>query len=1308
MVLGEPGIGKTRLVEQFCGRSGTATSVSATALPAHSPLREEAFPKKTVIDEVDAVAAADPGKIVAEVIRHLGHFRTASFVLTCRSADWAAADGARLIREKWGQAPTVGTLLPLNDDGITRIVSASDTGRDGEEILDEARQRGLAPLLGNPQLLGMLLKSAGKAWPESRRDLHERACLALARETRPTRGQAGRRHRHKADELLDTAGFVFAQLLLSGAEGIWTRKNNGLPGAADLSSDRHNPVRVADATGTGLFRMRADGVLVPRHRTIAEFLAAKWLARTLERAEIRVHDLEALLRAKHSSVPSSLRGVHAWVATLSKEVRQPCIARDPLGFWCHGDRDALADEETVELLGALNGHARRHPGLGNWRGQTGFGRWPSSDPVRARVRELVGDSQTAPEMIPWLVESVRDESCAAELKRELRRAVRDVRNPNSSACLVTLGCHISGADLGRMIRESLNGAVSAHAAIEATRDHPGKLGAKLIADVLAEVGCRDRYLVERCRFHRRLPPPKLKATLDALKRIAATEGRYRARGARICLVPFLERLLVSGAAPTPASFWECLALAGVPPPYANSPDRPIATHLAKHQSYRRRVQACAILGEDPAELETRLFQLWMDWPALFPSESDWVFHLGNLAARKPPHWRKQWRALFDHGKVQRFSEDSVNTAREFAKSHGLTSFAVRVPKRAPVHPAEESFGAASRRRHEIHDRKRDERHMAFAAQRESISSGRALDLLDEAAKKYAGFEMGGERLDTPEKRIADWVGKEMVDIVLAGIRKVATGSDTMPTAREFAEFNARYRSSPHEDILLAYCIMSAESPVALTQCRPGLAQSALAACRLNTWARENPGYALAVAHLEKSVLTDPRSAEQHFRDMTEPFLATNADRVPGINLLLGRPDLSGMASRLAHEWIRDFPELRDHTFRNLLDLAAQGDARAKVARFVRAKIKSDTWTSQDERGRYMCAAFELDFAGHRKEVTAYANENRNHIAGLATSVRHMRDPSPEQLRLVVETFASWWPPREHSHATRPDDMHWLEAAHVIGNIIRMLENDTSHDATDALFRLVESGRLGEYRQAVQAAYVTQRQRSLDRDGTPLPLDQVRSVLLPGRPVDHRHLQGMVAGALSDLQKHTRSVAPDGLESYWTNRGPRCGSSCREHLKDALASVLAPHGVSVHTEAPRPRGCTASLLCRFTDDVVVPVEVRNHWSSDVWDAPKSQLVKRAEIRGANRTAVYVVLWFGRESGHQIPPYPSHDSRRPQSARELKAMLNGCSGNLPYNLVTHVMDLSRHGAGQDGPSKSFASHAPGVGVTSPGLSHKRGRK
>ena len=65
------------------------------------------------------------------------------------------------------------------------------------------------------------------------------------------------------------------------------------------------------AIGSALMRVSSARTLEACHRTVAEFLAARWLAGALADG-VSLRRLESLLYAAGSpTVPTSLRGVHA-------------------------------------------------------------------------------------------------------------------------------------------------------------------------------------------------------------------------------------------------------------------------------------------------------------------------------------------------------------------------------------------------------------------------------------------------------------------------------------------------------------------------------------------------------------------------------------------------------------------------------------------------------------------------------------------------------------------------------------------------------------------------------------------------------------------------------------------------------------------------------------------------------------------------------------------------------------------------------------------------------------------------------------
>lgn len=1278
VVLGDPGVGKSRLVEQFCKKSGTETCVNAISLPMYQSsqhlLREEVFPRKTVIDEVDAVTAGDPRKIVEKVLAHLGHFRAANFVLVCRSVDWVEAS-RHAIKDRWSKVPTIGTLLPLDESGIVQFADDLDPELGGAEFLAEAQRRGLGPLLGNPQLLRMLLETAEDGWPESKSDLYENVCRKLAREKNQTHKQLAGKRTPGVDTLCDASGFVFAQLLLSGTEGVADNGSDRLPDADDLSSDAHSKSDVASAIATNLFHAKGGGVFVPHHRTIAEYLAAKWLSESLEKPGLRIRDLEALLRVSNDKVPSSTRGVHAWVASLSEceDARNQFIRRDPYGFWCYGDRDQLSDDEAVELVDALSAHAQRDPGFHDGNRRLNFGGWPKTDRLLRHIADRIHDRNTPPGMVRLLVESIHDNHRSRHLEEALKSLVLDTSAPNRILCLISLARHMRDADLNKTVERLLDMADvgSICVANSAILHHPGRINGKTIARALADSGAHTEYLgLGQHEIYERLSAQKARACLDETMKIAGGPDATRAFGAQRATVSLLDRLFESEAPPTPAVLWECLTLVGPPRDFENDSDGGILGYLAKHDEYRRKTQAIAISEAGHGKLEGRLFRLETWWPEASLSAEDWAFHMEGLAKKQPQDWRVRRQELHDYGKRRGFSSAPRERANDLSDQHGA------LPTRSPTAPTiatEEPPSASANGYQGTEDAVLAKWRALFVQHREEVASGKAVRLLHEAAVTHLGH--GSARGTTPEERVASLVGKEQVDSVYAGIHRVVTEGSRIPKARAMAELCALDKLTSYDYILLVECHRLASSGVGFAKIRPDVVRSALAACHLHSWANKHAAHSLAMEQLEAIVFEDSHVAKQYFRDIVEPYLEKSARITPGIDVLCTRPGLCQIAGQLGCEWMKAFPGLRTDIFRRFFALAQASRAHTKIPKLVESKIKSDRWASPEERDNFMRAAFELDFRGHRRAIEKYASESKDRFWDLAESLMRMKDPTPDRIQFVLETFAPLWPPADHPGGLQVGAHQPWEASSTIIKLVGMLEKDVSDEATDALEHLMGSDRMAEYRHHIRQVRSVQGRRSFDLATAPLCLKEVRGILRKGKPVGHRHLQAIVMDALGDIEDHTRNSDDDELAAYWTAQGPRNENYCRDRIKAALSGRLRRHGISVSREASMPRENRADLLCQVSDELRVPIEIKRSMDDKVWTAPVEQLPKYARICGANRTAIFLVLWFGAGPGHQPAKCPFLEDQRPQSHRELKKLIDAWAGDVPYNLVTFVMDLSR---------------------------------
>lgn len=318
IVLGEPGAGKSELVRQYAEKSGSRI-YNASSIDIFPLIEILNFPAKTIIDGIDEITAYESGAFssIPKLLAKLNDHDAPSFVLTCRAADWQDAVNTRIIRDRWQQKPVVGRILPLDKREVVSFVNANGNGQNGEEFFQEAQRRDVVDLLKNPQNLILLLKAIqNDGWPDTRLKLYENACLTLIQEDNEIHDSLNRT-RPTPEKLIEAAGFIFAQSLLSGTtrirvEGIG---NAELPKITDLTSSDFDNSIIRNTLSTKVFHIVTETVLEPCHRTVAEFLAAKWLTGALKN-KLSLRRLENLLYCNGHIVPAALRGLHAWIATL--------------------------------------------------------------------------------------------------------------------------------------------------------------------------------------------------------------------------------------------------------------------------------------------------------------------------------------------------------------------------------------------------------------------------------------------------------------------------------------------------------------------------------------------------------------------------------------------------------------------------------------------------------------------------------------------------------------------------------------------------------------------------------------------------------------------------------------------------------------------------------------------------------------------------------------------------------------------------------------------------------------------------------
>lgn len=359
VLLGDPGAGKTTAFEvEARDDSEPVHLVSARDFLAFKPANRPEWRGRTLLlDGLDEVRAgsANAGTPFDAVRARLDGLGKPRFRISCREADWLGNnDRERLKAVSPNGAIVVLRLDPLTGQEVHDLVSDWLGDSDPAAFFKTVSDRGLSGLLRNPQNLDLLLRVFRESGtlPASRLETFEQASNLLAQERNAEREIGGREVPVKS--VLEAAGRLCAVQLLSDFAGHCLSERDAIvriiPISAYGSEQRDD---ILAALRTRLFAADGERHFRPAHAHLAAFLAARHLAGLAP--TVPASRILGLLAGHDGAPPTSLRGLVAWLAAISPELRKPLIERDPAAVLAYGDVRAFTPEEKEHLLDAI-GH----------------------------------------------------------------------------------------------------------------------------------------------------------------------------------------------------------------------------------------------------------------------------------------------------------------------------------------------------------------------------------------------------------------------------------------------------------------------------------------------------------------------------------------------------------------------------------------------------------------------------------------------------------------------------------------------------------------------------------------------------------------------------------------------------------------------------------------------------------------------------------------------------------------------------------------------------------------------------------------
>jgi hypothetical protein len=1332
VLLGDPGAGKTTSLEaeaNACqGRLVSARSIVANVADLASS------EQVVFIDALDEVRAGSAdGRVTFNAIRAwLKQSGRPRFRLSCREADWlGATDKGALEEVAPGGHITVLHLESLSDAEVLNVLrSRHDEVPDPNQFLREAEKNSLTEMLRNPLLLDLTIKAVAPPsdWPNTRKDIYEQACRLLATEQNEEHLAARPPQAQDIEELLNDAGLLCAVLLLSNKQS-WTKKASAAHDIVELLPRGTLPVSDAHAAlATKVFTTVA-GVATPRHRSIAEFLAARALAKRVD-GGLPFGRLLALMQGFDGKPVLPLRGLFAWLAVHLPTQRSRLISLDPLGVVLNGDVASFATDERLTLLNALSEAARAD----KWFRESAWVSHPLGP---------LATAQMAPTYKKLLLDSARDDAHQAFMGCALDALCHGEAMPTLAAALeawvedrtALFGNQLRAYDawkhnvppkhqpakqLGWLTHFAKNASNKDEDQLlnELLTDlHPKHLGPREVLKFLQPSRVNSLRHVYPGFWHRELLANSREedfATLaDAwtatIPNASETNGGYHT--ASIAGDVLAAALFHSGDEVTDDRLYRWLDI-GMDRHGSSllkdESQRKVASWLEAHpdrmkhvvemgyQSTPRNAHGNRFFWEAEQRLHgARLPVDWLRWLLqLAATTNDW--EITKYCFQKVAHTSIDPPAGFDVPSLEQIEKWVVDHTGQWPELQTWFDEIRSSPLndgRGELHRRNRKTKAEDLHRREVHQR-------SLQPALQQLLKGEAAPerLLHDIAQAH-GAQFADVRGDTAFDRVQTYLGSDMAtaQAAITNTVKVLSRAD-LPSIADIFDWGLKgHYHLTRPAALLAASLSFEQSPETLSSWSDELTQK-LVAFYLTEGTGKNSAWFDRLCVLKPKLLAAVLMQFITHQASGRKRTGLGAYFVSGL-WMLGKPEERKELTRLVlPKLLEQFPLRSNEDGRRVLNrqlLSALNVLEpSKAKQILRAKLVQP---NVDPMQRISWLVAQLPYrAVAAKDLVEWVgkNERRSIAMDMALEqqgiLRHVAAGLPPvATRLLIEVLAPI-----ASQEPRTDSDPIVGSLYLGANLrslLALLSSDPSQQAHDELMRLADFPRLGRWKDAVLHSIRTQQSVAREAKFKAAEPAEVAGVLSNKLPANSADLRALVVWHLKDIEKNLHGANNASTRQFWhwemknkhrLPKSPFDENECRDVLQRELEARLKPLNIHVEREPSSAADTRADMRVKLPDlghRIALPIEVKKEDHRKLWTAWRDQLQRKYTTDpAANGFGLYLVLWFGH-SPKQAPEGGStrraSDGTKPICATHLQDLL---VERIPlehrHQIAVHVMDLS----------------------------------
>lgn len=1297
VLLGDPGAGKSESFKREAEESG-GVFVRARDFATFEPDAE--YRDRTLfIDGLDEMRAAGGDGITQldHIRRHLERLGKPRFRLSCREADWLGdSDIGALIRVSPNAEIIALHLDHLSDEDIVEILAHKPGITDPAGFIQQAREHGLHELLRNPQILNLLVNAVGdQGWPQSRKEIYRMACDKLVRENSREHRNAKRDKAVSPDTLLEAAGYLCAIHLLSGIAGY---------AQDEEASDSQHPYwqnlpahgfPLLPALKTNLFQKDRDEQRIPIHRSVAEYLAASYLAGRIERHGLPYSRILALMTGKDGGVVTDLRGLAAWLSVHSLGMRAELIVRDPLGIVLYGDLKHFPAQDKLSVIAALKDEAKRYPGslFERWSSATvdqACGALVAKD-MEATFREMLA-SPSREEADQALLDFVLDALCYGErlpaLSDLLESIVRDdsywptVRNSAASALK-----HVASDQSVRLKR--IADDIRDNKVVDSDDGLLGDLLNVLFPNVISPTEIfdylhpeKDERMVGDYAMFWTYGLPKsarrddLPILLDELvqRKPALRNSMDDFRTNRMAGELLVRGLMEHGDGISDERLYAWLGVGldeyqhpRLDGEYVRRISDWFSTRLNRYKAVIEYGAAQCIKGSDTGNciyrLEMRLYAS--------PAPED----IGMWYLKKAAEEQHAELASFYFSRVvqlliaQGGQRDLTLPALEF-----LESWVVAYPKFEPwlefyiFKPigAWEQEHAINNRKWKAERLKHKSELIRFYRQHiVAIRNGSAYpQIYYDLARAHEGLfaDVKGE---TPSERMKDFLGGEtdLIEAAFSGLRKVLERRD-LPRIEDVVDLELKGKIHLLcQPSLVSMSELFDRAPVdALTL--PDSVLSTLLAFRLRYGVGNEPVWVAALVKMRPALVGDVLLAYM------QPMLRAKKEHVSGLYQLVNDDTYAEVARSILPKLLEGFPlRAKSNQLAFMLDPLLKGALqyirRHELSGMVIRKLELGSMDAA-QRVYWLSCGLLLEPEKYEQPLFKYVGKSEARRGYLANFIYNDlgRRRLPDWISIpvsvlsrLIELLGPGCSNRRRSGVVTAT----MRMADMVRSYINSLGNDPDLSASAELERLVSLPVLAHWHSELRAALHSQRIARRKATFRPVSVEAVSHTIADLQPANAADLAALTFEHLRDIAKKIRNGSTNDYKQYWSlDQGnkkpgkPKPENDCRDALLSDLQERLGKLSIDAQKEGSYADDKRADIRVSFggTNGFSVPIEIKKDSHDDLWRAIRGQLIpKYVRDPGADGQGIYLVFWFG---GQGMRPSPD-GGNKPRNAQELEERL-----------------------------------------------------